>query len=194
MTRKEKITLRQHQSTRQLMGIQRITPHGVTTAQGEMIFFLVRPDNLTVQSEEGVRSRVMALANLLRAEPAIELLALDARESFQSNRAFYQARLEAETVPALRRLLQQDMQHLDEIQLTSASAREFLLILRPEGKVASDEGALRQMEKSICDHGIQVRLVDEQDVKRLLSVYYQHDMTTDHLEDVDGERLVLGDA
>ena len=88
MTRKEKITLRQHQSTRQLMGIQRITPHGVTTAQGEMIFFLVRPDNLTVQSEEGVRSRVTALANLLRAEPAIELLVLDARESFQSNRAF----------------------------------------------------------------------------------------------------------
>ena len=111
MTRKEKITLRQHQSTRQLMGIQRITPHGVTTAQGEMIFFLVRPDNLTVQSEEGVRSRVTSLANLLRAEPAIELLALDARESFQSNRTFYQARLEAETVPALRRLLQQDMQH-----------------------------------------------------------------------------------
>ena len=176
------------------MGIQRITPHGVTTAQEEMIFFLVRPDNLTVQSEEGVRSRVTALANLLRAEPAIELLALDARESFQSNRAFYQARLEAETVPALRRLLQQDMQHLDEIQLTSASAREFLLILRPEEKVASDEGALRQMEKSICDHGIQVRLADEQDVKRLLSVYYQHDMTTDHIEDVDGERLVLGDA
>ena len=181
MTRKEKITLRQHQSTRQLMGIQRITPHGVTTTQGEMVFFLVRPDNLTVQSEEGVRSRVTALANLLRA-------------SFQSNRAFYQARMEAETVPALRRLLQQDMQHLDEIQLTSASAREFLLILRPEEKVASDEGALRQMEKSICDHGIQVRLADEQDVKRLLSVYYQHDMTTDHLEDVDGERLVLGDA
>ena len=193
MTRKEKITLRQHQSTRQLMGIQRITPHGVTTAQGEMIFFLVRPDNLTVQSEEGVRSRVTALANLLRAEPAIELLALDARESFQSNRTFYQARLEAETVPALRRLLQQDMQHLDEIRLTSASARESLLILRPEEKVASDEGALRQMEKSICDHGIQVRLADEQDVKRLLSVYYQHDMTTDHIEDVDGKRLVLGD-
>ena len=193
MTRKEKITLRQHQSTRQLMGIQRITPHGVTTTQGEMVFFLVRPDNLTVQSEEGVRSRVTALANLLRAEPSIELLALDARESFQSNRAFYQARMEAETVPALRRLLQQDMQHLDEIRLTSASAREFLLILLPEEKVASDEGALRQMEKSICDHGIQVRLADEQDVKRLLSVYYQHDMTTDHLEDVDGERLVLGD-
>ena len=50
------------------------------------------------------------------------------------------------------------------------------------------------MEKSICDHGIKVRLADEQDVKRLLSVYYQHDMTTDHIEDVDGERLVLGDA
>lgn len=46
MNRKEKLAIRQHQSTRQLMGIQRITPHGVTTARGELVFFLIRPDNL----------------------------------------------------------------------------------------------------------------------------------------------------
>ena len=40
MNRKEKLAIRQHQSTRQLMGIQRITPHGVTTARGELVFFL----------------------------------------------------------------------------------------------------------------------------------------------------------
>ena len=48
MNRKEKLAIRQHQSTRQLMGIQRITPHGVTTARGELVFFLIRPDNLTL--------------------------------------------------------------------------------------------------------------------------------------------------
>ena len=30
MNRKEKMAIRQHQSTRQLMGIQNIAPHGVT--------------------------------------------------------------------------------------------------------------------------------------------------------------------
>ena len=99
MNRKEKLAIRQHQSTRQLMGIQRITPHGVTTARGELVFFLIRPDNLTVLSEDGIRVRVTALANLLRAESAVELLALDSRESFQRNKEFYQARLEQETIP-----------------------------------------------------------------------------------------------
>ena len=52
MKRKEKLAFRQHQSTRQLMGIQRITAHGVTTERGEMVFFLVRPDS-AVQCQAG---------------------------------------------------------------------------------------------------------------------------------------------
>ena len=190
MKRKEELAFRQHRSTQQLMGIQRITAHGVTTERGEMVFFLVRPDNLTVLSAEGVRVRITALTNLLRAEPAVELMALDSRESFQPNKAYYQARLDKETVPALRNLLQQDLKHLDEIQFASASAREFLLILRPEGKAIPDEAGLRQMEKALCDHGISVHLAEEQDVKRLLAVYYQHDVTTDFFEDADGEEVV----
>ena len=194
MKRKEKLAFRQHQSIRQLMGIQRITAHGVATERGEMVFFLVRPDNLTVLSAEGVLARITALTNLLRAEPAVELMALDSRESFQPNKAYYQARLDKETVPALRNLLQQDLKHLDEIQSASASAREFLLILRPEGKAIPDEAGLRQMEKALCDHGISVRLAEEQDIKRLLAVYYQHDVTTDFFEDADGERAVNSDG
>ena len=190
----EKLAIRQHQSTRQLMGIQRLTPHGVTTARGELVFFLIRPDNLTVLSEDGIRVRVTALTNLLRAESAVELLALDSRESFQRNKEFYQARLEQETIPALRTLLQQDIRHLDEIQSASASSREFLLVIRMEEKEAADERGLRQLEKALCDHGVHVQLVEEQDVKRLLAVYYQHDVTTDYFEDVDGERAVTGNG
>ena len=80
MTRKEKLALRQHQSTRQLMGMQGIASHGITTSNSELVFFLIRPDNLSVLSSEGIRARVTALANLLRAEPAVELLVVDSRE------------------------------------------------------------------------------------------------------------------
>lgn len=194
MNRKEKLAIRQHQSTRQLMGIQRLTPHGVTTARGELVFFLIRPDNLTVLSEDGIRVRVTALANLLRAESAVELLALDSRESFQRNKEFYQARLEQETITALRTLLEQDIRHLEAIQSASASSREFLLVMRLEEKEAADERGLRQLEKALCDHGIHVQLAEAQDVKRLLAVYYQHDVTTDYFEDVDGERTVTGNG
>ena len=149
MTRKEKLALRQHLSTRQLMGMQGIAPHGITTSNSELVFFLIRPDNLSVLSSEGIRARVTALANLLRAEPAVELLVVDSRESFQRNKEFYQKRLEEETTPAIRKLLIEDMRHLDEILSSSASAREFVLILRRDLKSDMSEGTLRQLEKGI---------------------------------------------
>ena len=188
---KERKRLKQRQSTRQLMGIRKLLPHGVAIPGGSLVFFLIHPDNLSVLSAEGIRQRVTALSNLFRAEEQVEILGLDSRESFQQNEAYYQTRLEEETTPKIRELLQKDISYLDEIQTASASSREFVLVLRMEEQAALDEGGLRQKEKSLCDHGISVRLAEEQDVKRLLVSYYLHDADPESLEDVDGERVVF---
>ena len=188
---KERKRLKQRQSTRQLMGIRKLLPHGVAIPGGSLVFFLIHPDNLSVLSAEGIRQRVTALSNLFRAEDQVEVLGLDSRESFQQNEAYYHTRLEEETTPKIRELLQKDISYLDEIQTTSASSREFVLVLRMEEQAALDEGGLRQKEKSLCDHGISVRLAEEQDVKRLLVSYYLHDADPESLEDVDGERVVF---
>lgn len=190
MNRKQKNELRRHLSTRQLMGIDRLTEHGMKTARGELVFYLISPDNLSVLSSEGVHSRVRALTDLLRGMESIELLALDSRESFLSNKHWYQERLEKEELPALRELLRQDMAHLDEIQSTSASAREFALAYRIDDKTGIDAGYLTQIEKRIRDCGFHVRIAEEQDIKRLLAVYYQQDVTTEHFESFDGEGAV----
>ena len=187
---KERKQLKQRQSTRQLMGVRKVLPHGVAVSGGCLVFFQIRPDNLSVLSAEGIRQRVTALGNLFRAEEHVEILALDARESFQKIQAFYQARLDDETAPKVRELLQKDIAYLDEIQARSASSREFILVLHLEEQAALDEGGLRQKEKALCDHGISVRLTEEQDVKRLLASYYLHGVDPESLEDVDGERAV----
>ena len=188
---KERKQLKQRQSTRQLMGVRKVLPHGVAVSGGCLVFFLIHPNNLSVLSAEGIRQRVTALSNLFRAEEQVEVLGLDSRESFQQNQVYYQTRLEEETTPKIRELLQKDISYLDEIQTTSASSREFVLVLRMEEQAALDEGGLRQKEKSLCDHGISVRLAEEQDVKRLLVSYYLHDADPESLEDVDGERVVF---
>ena len=180
---KERKRLKQRQSTRQLMGIRKLLPHGVAIPGGSLVFFLIHPDNLSVLSAEGIRQRVTALSNLFRAEEQVEVLGLDSRESFQQNQVYYQTRLEEETTPKIRELLQKDISYLDEIQTTSASSREFVLVLRMEEQAALDEGGLRQKEKSLCDHGISVRLA--------LVSYYLHDADPESLEDVDGERVVF---
>ena len=186
MNRKQKKELRERQSTRQLMGITQLTDHGVKTAKGELVFFMLRSDNLSVLSPEGVRGRVTALTNLLRATPAVRFLALDSRESFQANQDFYRRRLEEEPLPAVRELLRQDAAHLDDIQATTASAREFALVY-PWDSGSADP---RQTEKSLRDGGFHVRLADAQDIKRILMVYYQRDMATESFPDFDGEEAV----
>ena len=189
MNRKQKKELRRHLSTRQLMGIDQLTDHGLKTAKGELVFFLISPDNLSVLSAEGVRGRVRALTDLLRGMESAELLALDSRESFQSNKHYYQNRLDREDLPALRELLRQDAGHLDEIQSTTASAREFVLVHRIDTKSNEDNSSLKLLEKRVSDCGFHVRMAEEQDIKRLLAVYYQQDVTTEHFDNYDGERV-----
>lgn len=190
MTRKQKQALRQRQSTRQLMGIGQLTEHGVKVAGGELVFYLVQPNNLSVLSPEGVRERVRALSDLLRASSEVIMVAVDSRESFQHNKDYYRARLEEETIPALRELLRQDMEHLDSIQSGTASSREFALLIRMDTQAAADPAQLAQVEKRIHSHGFRVRLAAGQDVKRILAVYYQQDAFTDMFDNYDGESEV----
>ena len=190
MNRKQKKELRRHLSTRQLMGIDQLTEHGLKTAKGELVLFLLSPDNLSVLSADGVRNRVRTLTDLLRSVEAAELLALDSRESFQSNKNYYQTRLEQEAVPAIREMLRQNMAHLDDIQSTTASAREFALVHRIDPKSNEDYSTLKQLEKRVRDCGFHVRMAEDQDVKRLLAVYYQQDVTTERFDNFDGEGSV----
>ena len=186
MNRKQKKERKRLLSTRQLMGIDQFTENGLKVGRSELVYFLIQPDNLSVLSAEGIRGKVVALTDLLRSVESVRLLALDSRESFQNNKNWYRQRMEREANPALRELLRQDAAHLDDIQATTASAREFALVY-PWDSGAADP---RQTEKSLRDGGFHVRLADTQDIKRILAVYYQRDMASETFPDHDGEEAV----
>lgn len=188
--KQQKQEMRQRQSTRQLMGVRELTDHGASTPDGEFIFYLIRPDNLSVMPEETIRNRVLSLTNLLRSSTELVMVALDSRESFQSNKAHYQKRSEDEPLPAVRELLRRDSAHLDAIQTGTASSREFALLVRPDSKLSMDRNQLAQIEKRIHGCGFTVRLANRQDIKRILAVYYQQDAFTEDFKDYDGEGMV----
>ena len=77
--------MRKKKSTRQLVGIENITGSSVQTADGELSFYFVQPTNLNVLPESGVRTRVTALLNVIKTSAEMELLALDAKESYQDS-------------------------------------------------------------------------------------------------------------
>ena len=195
MNRKQKKEQKRLLSTRQLMGIDQFTENGLKVGRSELVYFLIQPDNLSVLSAEGIRDRVTALGNLLQGVESVRLLALDSRESFQSNKDWYRQRMERESVPALRELLRQDAEHLDAIQATTASAREFALVFELDWKPGENtHSQVSRIEQNIRDKGFRIRRANQQDLMRLLAVYYQQDVTTDIFDNIDGERWVTADA
>ena len=192
MNRRQKKKDVREQSTRQLMGIDDFTDYGIATRMGNLVFFAIKPTNISVLPGSGVGARIYALLNVIKGQVEIEMLALNSKESFENNKDFYRQQANLEDQPAIRKLLEQDSAHLDRIQVLMASSREFYILVRLQGKKESDVFSyLSRIEKSIKDNGFTVRRATEQDLKRMLGVYFEQNVTTERFEDHDGERWII---
>lgn len=190
MKQKEK----QKQSTRELMGINQITDYSIKTPAGELVYFIIRPTNISVLSNASVSARIYALMTVLKGIAEIEMLCLNSKENFDENKQYIKKRMEEESYPVIRKLLQQDSSNLDRMQIQMATAREFLIIIRLKNEKETDIlPYLSRIEKSLKDQGFTARRADA-DIRRLLGVYYEQNVTTEKYEDYDGERwIVLND-
>lgn len=192
MNRKKKREAREKASTRQLIGIEDITGHSLVTPHGEMVFFMIKSTNISVLSDSSISARIYSLMNVLKGIAEIEMLCLNSRENFEDNKSYLKARMDAEQNPVIRKLLEQDMTALDRMQVQMATAREFLIIIRLRGEKETDvQPYLSRIEKSLKDQGFTAQRAGESDLKRLLGVYYEQNVTTEAYEDYDGERWVI---
>ena len=193
--REGKTTAKQRLSTRQLMNTRRITEYSLETYDGdELVYFMIRPTNLSVLSESIVGARVYALMNVLKGVAEIEMLCLNSRENFEENKGFLRRRAEEERNPVIRQLLERDQNFLDRIQVQMATAREFLILIRLRNQKGKDVFSyLDRIEKSLKEQGFDSRRADEEDIKRILAVYYEQNVTSEKFEDFDGARWIIPD-
>lgn len=191
--RKAKKEAEKRLSTRQFIGAKEITDYSlVTYGQGELVYFIVKSTNISVLSESSVGARIYALMTVLKGVAEIEMLCLNSRESFEDNKRFLKSQMEQEENPVIRRLLEQDQTHLDRIQVQMATAREFLIMLRLKDEKESDIFPyLSRIEKSLKEQSFSVKRADKEDIKRILAVYYEQNVTTEKFEDFDGERWII---
>lgn len=193
MSRKKKRRSKD-QSTTELMGIDGITEYSICTKLGDLVFFIIKPTNISVLPDASVSSRIYALLNVVKGQTDVEMLAMNSTESFESNKNYYRSRLESEELPAIRKLLEQDSTHLDRIQVLMASAREFYIMIRLRNEKESEIFPyLARIEKNIKDNGFITRRANEQDIKRMLGVYFEQNVTTERYDNYDGERWVMFD-
>ena len=190
--RKQKQKERQKQSTKELIGIDEITDYSLKTPYGELVYFIIHPTNISVLSDESLSARVYALMTVLKGIAEIELLCLNSKENFDDNKQYLKRRMDTEQNPVIRQLLQQDSTNLDRMQVQMATAREFLIIIRLKNEKESDVFPyLSRIEKSLKDQGFTTRRADNANIKGLLGVYYEQNVTTERYEDYDGERWII---
>ena len=181
-------------NTRRLINSESIDRFGLKTYQGTtLVYFLIRPTNLSVLSETAIRQKVQELMLATQAMQEVEWMALDSRENFETNREYLKRRIRQEPVPVLRTLMEKDRAYLDQIQIQTATTREFLVCVRLKNYNEKEVYPyLNRLSKLMEEHGFDVRRADREDVKRLLAVYFTQSVVTEHYDDFDGERWLYG--
>ena len=150
MSRKEKREREQKLSTRQLINTKAVSDYSLETYDGDdLVYFMIRPTNLSVLSDSSVAE--------------IEMLCLNSRENFEENKSFLRQRAEEERNLVIRRLLERDQNFLDRI------------------------------EKSLKEQGFSASRAGSEDIKRIMAVYYEQNVTSERFEDFDGERWIIPD-
>lgn len=193
MQKKKKQQTQQNQSTRQLLGIEGITEYSLKTASNEAVFFSIKPSNISVMSEASLSAKIYSLMSVLKGLTEIEILCVNSRESFEGNKNHLKTLSQKEENPAVRKLLEQDMKHLDQIQALTATAREFLLIVRIRGMKDKEIFAhLNRIEKTLNENEFSAKRYDGEDIKTLLAVYFEQNSVTEKFENYDGERYLNG--
>lgn len=139
--------------------------------------------------------RIYALMTVLNGMAEIEMLCLNSRENFEGNKQFLRKRADQEGNPAVRKPLLADQTYLDRIQVQIATSREFMIMIRLKDEKESEIFPyLNRVEKSLREQGFTAKRADAEDIKRILSVYFEQNVTTEKFEDYDGERwFILND-
>ena len=193
--KKQQLAERKKLATRQLIGIEGITEYSLKTGLNtELVFFSIKPSNISVLSEEALGAKIYALMSVLKGVTEVELVCMNSRENFESNKAFIKKRIAAEENPSVRELLEKDAVHLDHIQAQTATAREFLLLIRTRNMKEKELFAhLNRVEKIVLENGFTVSRFDNNCIKTLLAVYFEQNTTNEKFEDIDGERWLINE-
>lgn len=154
----ERSRKRKGRSIQEFIGIRTFTRYGLRTRRGELLFFVVSPTNISVLSSVNIEIKIRHLMMVLSAIPDIEITCTDSCECFDENKSYLKSRLEEEGNLKVRKLLQKDIDMLDNIQTEMATARQFLFLgrcksMKPEQVFQS----ANRMEKVISEQGFEVQ-------------------------------------
>ena len=177
-------------SVQELLGIKGFTRYGLATKDGELVFYLVSPTNISVLSSANIEIKVRHLMMVLSAHPDIGIVCTDSQECFDDNKAFLQSRVNEERNQQVQKLLRKDIDFLDHAQAEMSTARQFLFVQRCKNlKPEQVFEAANRTEKTISEQGFEVRRLKKAEIKRFLAIFFEAGMNGEAMPDIDGEQF-----
>lgn len=185
---------RKGRSVQDLLGIKTFTKLGLQVGKDELVFFSVQPINISVLSHENIEIKIRHLMMVLSAVPDVEISCTDSCECFDGNKAYINERIEEEQNDKIKKLLRKDYEFLDEIQSDTATARQFVFVVRCKGtKYEQNRTFANRVEKIISEQGFDIDRLDKSQIKRFLAIYFGASKNGENIPDYDGLQYVKDD-
>jgi predicted RND superfamily exporter protein len=181
-------------SVQEIFGIKSFTKNGLKVGKHTLVFFSVAPTNVSVLSYENIDLKIQRLMMVLSAVPDIEISCTDAAESFDNNKSYLLKRIDKEENNKVREILKKDFDFVDNINLDSSTARQFMFIVRC--KSASEEQVstiANRVEKIITEQNFEIKRLSKPEIKRFLAVYFDASLNGELIPDYDGLQYLGGD-
>ena len=175
-------------TVQELIGIDTFSKRGLKTKNGELVYFVISPTNISVLSNENIQTKIWHLMQVLSAQPNIEITCLDSCERFDDNKTFMLERLSKESNLLVKNCLEKDIDYLDNIQIEMSTARQFMFSVRfRREKEEQIFNQVNRVEKAIAEQGFEVKRMDKDDIKRFLAIYFGSSMQGELIPDIDGK-------
>lgn len=175
-------------TVQELIGIDTFSKRGLKTKNGEIVYFVISPTNISVLSNENIQTKIWHLMQVLSAQPNIEITCLDSCERFDDNKTFMLERLGKESNLLVKNCLEKDIDYLDNIQIEMSTARQFMFSVRfRREKEEQIFNQVNRVEKAIAEQGFEVKRMDKDDIKRFLAIYFGASMQGELIPDIDGK-------
>lgn len=160
-------------TVQEFIGIETFSKRWLKTKNGELVYFVISPTNISVLSNENIQTKIWHLTQVLSAQPNIEITCLDSCERFDDNKTFMVERVLEEKNPAVKECLEKDIDYLDNIKIEMSTARQFMFSVRfRREKEEQIFNQVNRVEKAVAEQGFEVKQMNKDDIKRFLAIYF----------------------
>lgn len=180
-------------NTRQLMGVASIHDDYLRVFSNKIkVALLIKPTNINVLSDEVVISKITSLMNVLKTVSDVELLCVNSTQNYDDNISYLNNLVKTESNTILQDLNKKTIDFLNSIRVNMATNREFFVQMTFNASNTTDDtrsSAVRRTLQQLREGGFIVRLANNEDYKRILTIYYDSAFNDDY-SDYDGLKYI----